>query len=975
MGRTARWLGVMAGLAVFLSAARLPAQQPAARLRLEQYREALRSAQQQGRDTGTAEQLAERSRRAARQGDQAEAERLLGDAIKALGGRAELPPERPARPGPPPAPRRTTAASGPAAPVFFLAFTHHYNGPGGYYPTAAEVREIGAFFQREQIPGTLFFDGILVERLQAEDPAILKQVRDWGLPIGYHGEETHGPYPVASELLGEVRVLPEAQGYRGPWSLTTGKSWDEAVRLVEERYTHARPYVLDSATRRLDRRRPAETDRRRVGGLRLVQEALGKEVSMMTSHALESAPEGFAFRRLSRFAFDQPAVPIAAHALRIFRADALAARVMAVAGENESIFWFMGRLTSKGDDDGEAGAAAPGLRRTTLALDRSRPRLLLVGFSHLDERRAAEAVRFVSREFIPANPGSAWVSGETIAAYFEGEKELALTAADLDAVAAAVLAGWSQRPPNVVSLPDGRVLSLCDAFEALTRGLAAAAAVEPVRPQPLYGPVLEDDGPLLKADVRLARDALVAAAEAVRVGWDKQPPAERFVPARVTVAHLALNAGEFLYALAAARRDAGARPVAVRPSQVFPPYAEALQELFTPKAVQPLCYTKGQLWTVKPARVRAPATLGAVPPPAPAPAAPPPGQEGTSLRLVFASNLDSQEPCHRDGRAGADLYTVRFDPAAGVASDLRRLTRVPGLAEWFPALSPDGRQVVYDAEETTPIGRPRHGLRLLDLESGRDTLIQADARCPAFSADGRTLFFSRQGRAGQGLCLAAWAGDTAPRLGEVRLFADAAAGRELIEDPAPWPDGSGAVFHRKDDPRTGAGLAFIRLDGGGLTALTPFDGCGHASVAPDGSAVACTRSRDGALIIVPRSHAGWGAPLRLPLSTAPADWAACDARFGAVREIRHAYVEWVTPELLLLTSHGAEGDRDFRFARVFLLRLNGYESPPQVIDVSTAIESLKTLSGKDFCSADGVVEGTRSAQSASAPVRPGPGPR
>ena len=145
MGRTARWLGAMAGLAVFLAATRLAAQPPpAARLRLEQYREALRSAQQQGRDTSTAEQLAQRSRRAARQGDQAEAERLLGDAIKALGGSTELPPERPARPGPPPTPRRTTAASGPAAPVFFLAFTHHYNGPGGYYPTAAEVREIGA---------------------------------------------------------------------------------------------------------------------------------------------------------------------------------------------------------------------------------------------------------------------------------------------------------------------------------------------------------------------------------------------------------------------------------------------------------------------------------------------------------------------------------------------------------------------------------------------------------------------------------------------------------------------------------------------------------------------------------------------------------------------------------------------------------------------------------------------------------------
>lgn len=62
----------------------------------------------------------------------------------------------------------------------------------------------------------------------------------------------------------------------------------------------------------------------------------------------------------------------------------------------------MGRVMSKGDDDGEAGSTAAGRRRTTLDLGRSRPRLLLVDFSHFDEQRATEAARFVSRPFIPA---------------------------------------------------------------------------------------------------------------------------------------------------------------------------------------------------------------------------------------------------------------------------------------------------------------------------------------------------------------------------------------------------------------------------------------------------------------------------------------------------------------------------------------------------------------------------------------------
>jgi hypothetical protein len=947
-------LGIALQLALV---AALSAGEPGPRARLEHYQQALRAAQAQDVDTTAAERLAARSRQAAKQGKMEDAQGLLEAAIEALPKATA--DSRPAAPLPTPAP-----AAGPAQPVFFLAFTHHYNGPGGYYPTAAEVREIGEFFHRQHVPGTLFFDGILVERLQQEDPSVLAQVRDWGLPIGYHGEETHGPYPVASELLGEIRTLREAQGYRGPWSLTTGRPWAEAVRLVTERYSFARPYRIDPTTRRIDRQQAAETDRTHVGGLRLVQQALGKDVSMMTSHALESAPEGYAFRRLSGFAYDQPAVPIAAHALRIFRAEALAPRVMAVAGENESIFWFMGRLMSKGDDDGEAGSTAVGLRRTTADLDRSRPRLLLVGFSHLDEPRASNAVRFVSSEFLPANPGSAWVSGETIMAHFQGEKELALRAADLDAVAAALLAGWSNRPPDLVPLPDGRVLSLCDAFEALVQAVLPTAAARPLAIQALYGPLLEDDRALLKAESHLERRALAAAATELLAAWEKQPASERFVPTRITVGRHALNPAEFLYALATARRNADATAITARPSQAFPPYAEALQELFTPKAIQPLCYTKGQLWTVKPARLRRPPVAQApaptVPtPPAPTvptPAAPTPAAAGGEvLRLAFAANLDSLEPCHRDGRAGADLYTVRFDTATGSATELQRLTRTAGLAEWFPALSPDGRRLVYDAEEPTPIGRPRHVLRLLELKTSRDTLMETDARCPAFAADGRTLFFSRQARHERGLCLAALTDGAAPTLGATRLFADRTVGPELVEDPAPLPDGSGVVFHRKMDARTGAGLAFIRIDGSGLQQLTPFDGCGHAAVAPDGTAVACTRSRDGAVIIVPKTATGWGAPQQLPLSTAPADWNAYDARFGQVRQVRHCYVAWVTPELLLLTTHGAEGDHDFRFARVVLLRLHGCERPPRILDVSTAIERLAGKSGRDFCSADGVV--------------------
>ena len=136
-------------------------------------------------------------------------------------------------------------------PVFVLAFTHHYAGPGGYYASAGEVRKVAGMFHDLKIPGTLFFDGILVERLLKEEPAIFKDINEWNLSLGYHGEETHGPYPVPSDLAAEAYNLKAAQGYKGIWSLNTGKPWKEAVQQVIDRYSHSLPWKIDEKTRML----------------------------------------------------------------------------------------------------------------------------------------------------------------------------------------------------------------------------------------------------------------------------------------------------------------------------------------------------------------------------------------------------------------------------------------------------------------------------------------------------------------------------------------------------------------------------------------------------------------------------------------------------------------------------------------------------------------------------------------------------
>lgn len=918
---------------------------------LQRYQSLLQAAQARGADTSAAEAQAAQSAAAIREGDRRKADELMRKAIDSL--QSGTPTVRPRREEPVAMARPQGVASS-ACPVFLMAFTHHYSGPGGYYPSAAEVRRMGEFFVKSKIPGTLFFDGILVERLQQEEPALIRQIREWNLPIGYHGEETHGPYPVGSELLGEVYTLREAQGYQGPWSLTTGKDWDTAVKLVEERYSYTRPYRIDPTTRMLDRHQAVATDRSRIGGLRLVQQAFGKDVSMMPSHALESAPEGYAFRRMSKFGFDQPAVPVALHALKIFRIDEMASDIMGIAGKDESLFWYMGRIHCKGDETGEAGYKPRLLRQKLMSLDRSRPRLLLVGFSHINEAEGAETARLLDEEFFPANPGSCWVTGDTLGDAFEPEKAYVATAADQLALARAVKAGWNGRPPDMLTVRD-RVYSLADAFEILARALAGRAAdgslPATVTSHAIYGPVSDRGTPLLVAPLKLTARGVASVAQRW-LGTLDSAGGDWFVPAQLQVDGRAVNAAEFLQAMASAVEAHPEEMVVLTPAQLFPPYADLLQSVFKPQAVQPLCYTKGQLWTVKPVRLKS------SPPVKADTARPTESVLATSprlpaaIRVVFASNLESSGGCCREDPNGADLYEVEYDLATGRASGLKRLTTREG-PDWFPALSPDGRFVAYDRSGVGRGGQgARHDVWLIDRVAGGEQPCVENARFPAFDSTGSFLYFSRRLRQEHQLLRVPLSREKGewPVPGSEKVMADHSSGSELVEDPAPLPDNSAVVFHRKEAAQ-GAGVAIIPTAGGAAQALSAYDGAGHVSVSPDGSAVACTRSRDGRLLLIRRTASGWQSPKEILLSTDAASYKD-DERFASVSEVRHSYVEWVTPEVLVVTSHGATGPREFKFARLYLLILQGDDRPPLRLDLSAAIEELAGKRGRDFCSAD-----------------------
>jgi len=847
-------------------------------------------------------------------------------------------------------------------PIFVMAFTHHYDGPGGYYAKAEEVRKIANFFHTQNIPGTLFFDGILVDMLKKDDPAIFELINSYKLPLGYHGEETHGPYPVGSDLCAEVYHLKEAQDYKGQWSLTTGKSWDDAVREVTERYSYMIPYTIDENTSMLDRRKSSETDKSRTGGLKLVQEAFGRDISMMPSHALESAPEGYAFRKMSRFGFDQPAVPIALHALKIFKVDSSADMIMGIAGKNVSIFWHMGRIICKGDDMGEASWHPPYINKLN-RLDRNEPRLLVMGFSKIDGDAAGETVKYLNERFFPANPGSKWVSGDTLAENLEGEKAYKPTIEDLSAISEYILKNWKDGPPDMIET-GARTFSLADGFEALARALFAykknGALPESVSCEALYGPITESGDAFLTAPAEFSLDAVAAAAENICSQFDSSKD-DRFIPASITADGKKMNPAEMLYAMASAFssiRSGQAHPVKISPSSAYPPYAACLDILFKPKAAQPSCYTKGQLWTVKPVRLLNEKTeSGKVEKPAEEKipvqgTVQPPGKTG-KIEIVFASNLESSGGCYREDASGADLFRVSFDPGTKKASELKRLTSAPAKAEWFPSLSPDGSRAAYNQTDPQVRGPRGNEVRIIDMKSGNDELLSGESRFPCFCPDGKNIIFSfTKPGSRQIVRTPAGTGGQKTVPGEKQVIADERHGSQLVEDPSVSPDGSWIVFHRKEE-KGGAGLGYIGTDGSGFSAITRQAGFGHAAVNPDGKTVVCSSSRTGGLSILSKNGNNWSEPFDLPLSLNASDFVKYDARFSGVTKACHTYTDWISSDLLLVSTQGGDEQNKFHFSRIFLLKFHNFQQAPEIIDVSSAIEELAGKRSKDFCTAAG----------------------
>ncbi|RME28874.1 MAG: hypothetical protein D6798_01380, partial [Deltaproteobacteria bacterium] len=549
----------------------------------------------------------------------------------------------------------SVAAGGDKAPLYVLFFTHHYRGMGGYYPTASEVRGVAeACVEQDMAPYcTLFFDGLLVKRLQQEDPELPAYVREHGFPIGYHGEEAHGPYPVVvsvAQMGQRSRATPQVE--QPSWTFA------QAVDALRARYTHDFADPRWGSDGYLLRASGGDNVPDREGGIALVEHWFDREASMMPGHLL--------FQPAAAFAFDvgkepitlyQGAGPFAPHFLKNTRNPELIRRTQDYLGPDTNLIWFMGRPVEKGrietqipmwttqgfhmpenrgggmgpggagirggadgpppgrfrrgaGDGFPAGAVprsnpaarsrgrsvglAPGqeAKEVFLSLDRSHPQLVQVKIDGSKER-TSEALAWYKAQR-DADPTIVFVNADTLVDHLQPrDVELSATA-----VATVLQSSWTSAPPDYLEV-EGIPVSLADGFEVMARHLAGAG--ERVSTTGVIGPVGQASD-LVTATGTVTADAIRAAAPGVVAAIDRSQ--WHAMPTTVDVGGTRVGFHQYAWLMAAVIAGKAGEQVELPAVDYSPPYARYLGTLLASNPPDLNFRMQAQFWTVKPVRWR-----------------------------------------------------------------------------------------------------------------------------------------------------------------------------------------------------------------------------------------------------------------------------------------------------------------------------------------------------------------------------------
>lgn len=500
-------------------------------------------------------------------------------------------------------------------PVYIWVYAHHYVGGGGYYPRSADIHDALDLLMTLNIPATFFFDGILTKEIQSEGrrgSSLISQIKASSLlSIAYHGEETHGPFPVPENMLDSASD-----------NSTYGLSWESAYRVATLHANFSYPYsFLDPlATERQIIRSSGNTlDRSTAGGLKHVLDTFGR-IDMATTHGIGNPAAQQAFLNVANPDVLQGTAPLSAHSVPAVYAD----ESVSLAGDDVDLIYHLGKLVTLERAETELPDSENRLcelKEALDALDRSRPRFVsyLIQFDPGNLSSLESALTWLRDTYLPANAGSKFVIATDLPDLVEsGTLNRTVGPLGNRNLAQAVLNGFidtaANRPPKFVST-SARSYTLAEAFYLLAQAAnSISSTMSTTISTSLVKHVASPMGPIgnfsdlrglstsTSISVSDIRSAATKVLSEMGTNADSVHGIKMHVPYSIKVGKATLNSAEFLYALAAIQ-VATDTEITVSPMDITPPYADLLDAVAatTDKSANPLWYAKLQLWTVKPA--------------------------------------------------------------------------------------------------------------------------------------------------------------------------------------------------------------------------------------------------------------------------------------------------------------------------------------------------------------------------------------
>ncbi|MFA6436096.1 MAG: hypothetical protein WCW30_03095, partial [Candidatus Gracilibacteria bacterium] len=164
--------------------------------------------------------------------------------------------------------------------------------------------------------------------------------------------------------------------------------------------------------------------------------------------------------------------------------------------------------------------------------------------------------------------------------------------------------------------------------------------------------------------------------------------------------------------------------------------------------------------------------------------------EADSIKIVFASNLEEGESCHRDGATGCDLYLADYDLKNHEIKSVERLTFEIEGPEWFSDIDSQGEFIAYEAITQDSMERNINTIDWMNLGSGAKGVLVESARFPDISADDAFLVY------GNPVLNNVMMADLVQEDEELELLnSKMITDAKISEDPALSPDNKSVIYH------------------------------------------------------------------------------------------------------------------------------------------------------------------------------------